>query len=185
MLKVGRIALLLCADIGGASAFPGVADVSLASCEAQVELERDVAALQRTVRTLQSELLRTKTYGQAAPAADAAAASASTTLASTGATACEGSPPSDDHAMPSSSFETLASTSSLAVADYRGRPLGNNASHTAAYRQCYLHPHTNKFTLPPSNFVLSKRGFIYFEIPKVGEGSPRQERRAAQPRNKL
>lgn len=180
MLKAGlRIALLLCADLGGAGAVPGGADEGRsASCVAQAALEREVAELHRRVWALQSELLRTKTYGQAAPAADAAAASAGSALtaAAEAAAACEGPSPSDNSFLTTSSLASSASPS--AVAD-RGRPLGNNASHTSAYRQCYLFPHTNKFTLPPSNFVLSKKGFIYFEIPKVGAGaaSPRQGKR--------
>ena len=60
---------------------------------------------------------------------------------------------------------SLRAQGEVAAAD-RSMPLGANISHTEAYRKCYLYTGTKKFTEPPGNFVLSKRGFIYFEVPK-------------------
>jgi len=162
MKFVLSIAVLISWDIsyvGGSSAVQS----SIGSGTAQDELEREVAQLKQTVRMLQSELVRTKTYGQASSmeaVTSSSAASARTTQAPTEALDVH----SDikDGAEPSISLPPA-----LAVDNNKERALGNNLTHTAAYRQCYLHPRTNKFAPPPSNFVVSDEGFLYFEIPKV------------------
>jgi len=152
MLKFGlRIAFLLgCSivDTGGANALQD----STGSRAAHAGAEQEVAQLRQTVLMLQSELIRTKTYGQAS--------TKEWVIASTGATSQKPQAQStvlEVHADPKDKAEPLSPE----------KALGNNSTHTAAYRQCYLHPQTNKFSIPPSNFVLSDKGFLYFEIPKV------------------
>lgn len=163
MLKFGlRVAFLLgCSivDAGGANALQD----STSSRAAHAGVEQEVAQLRQTVRMLQSELIRTKTYGQASTKEGV--------VASTGATSQKPQAPStvlEVHAGPKDKAEPLSPPTLVSsINKHHEKALGNNSTHTAAYRQCYLHPHTNKFSIPPSNFVLSDEGFLYFEIPKV------------------